>query len=354
MVKTKLKKAINKVKRPDEVTALQQAADNAPRITNDTVAEHRDQVLKKARKHIIPLAHTKHQIVIWTTSVIVLALVGFFTYVTLALYKFQHTTTFLYRVTQVIPFPVARADGKFVAYENYLFELRHYKHYYQSQQKLNFNTNAQDKEQLAAFKQQARKKVVDDALVRQLAKEHGVSVSDKEVNEQINLVRNQNRLGENDKVFEDVLKNYWGWRVDDFRRSLRQQMLAQKLVGKLDTDTRKRADNALGELHSGVDFATVAKKYSDDTGTRDSGGEFGFLVERTNRDLTAQTVDTLFSLKPGQVSDVVNTGYSLEIIKNIETQGDRVKGAHIAFNLKDINKYLDPIKEKSRITIFID
>jgi len=354
MVKKKIKQAINKVKSTDEVTALQQASDNAPRITNDTVAEHREQVLKKARKHIIPLAHTKHQIVILTTSVIVVSLIGFFTYVTLALYKFQQSSTFLYRVTQVIPFPVARVDGNFVAYENYFFELRHYKHYYQSQQKLNFSSNEQDKQQLAAFQQQARQKVVDDAIVQQLAKKNGVSVSDKEVNKQIELVRKQNRLGENDKVFEDVLRNYWGWRVDDFRRSLRQQMLAQKLVSKLDTDTADRANKALSELNSGASFAEVAKRYSDDPSSKDNGGEFGFPIERTNRDLTAQTVDTLFNLQPGQVSGIINTGYTLEIVKNIETQGDVIKGAHIVFKFKDINHYLDPVKEKTKITIFID
>jgi hypothetical protein len=352
VVKKKITNALKRVKKPDEVTALTRAADAAPRITNETVAEHREQVLKKARKHIIPLAHSKHQVVILTSTLFILAVVSFFTYVTLALYKFHQSSTFMYRVTQVIPFPVAKTGKDFVAYENYLFELRHYKHYYETQQKLNFNEES-GKQQLTAFETQARQKVVDDAIVRKLAKQNGVSVSDKEVKGQIDLVRSQNRLGENDKVFEDVLKDYWGWTVNDFKRSLKQQMLAAKLVAKLDTATNDHAKAALAELQGGADFAAVAKKYSDDQTTRDNGGEYGAVINRTNRDLTAQTVDALFKLQPGQHSDIINTGYTLEIVKNLELQGDRVRGAHIVFNFKDVNTYIDPVKEKQKTTVYI-
>lgn len=352
MVRKKITHALKRVKKPDEATTLTRAVEAAPRITNETVAEHREEVLKKARKHIIPLAHSKHQVVILTSSLFVAAVIGFFTYVTLALYKFEQSSTFMYRVTQVLPFPVARTGGQFVAYENYLFELRHYTHYYETQQKLNFNDES-GREQLKAFKEQARQKVVDDAIIRQLAKENNVSVSDKEVNEQIDIVRSQNRLGENDAVFEDVLKDYWGWTVNDFRRSLKQQLLATKLVAALDTETQNRAKAALTELEGGADFAAVAKKYSDDANTKDNGGEYGFQINRTNRDLSAVTVDALFKLQPGQYSAIINTGYTLEIVKNIEVQGDRIRGAHILFNFKDINTYLDPAKERQKATLYI-
>lgn len=353
MVKKRFTHALKKVKKSDEATTLTRAVEAAPRITNETVAEHREQVLKKARKHIIPLAHSKHQVIILTTSLFVAAIIGFFTYVTLSLYKFQQSSTFMYRVTQVIPFPVARTGGDFVAYENYLFELRHYTHYYENQQKLNFNDES-GKQQLDAFKQQARQKVVNDAIIRDLAAANDVSVSEKEVSEQIDLVRSQNRLGENDTVFEDVLKDYWGWTVNDFRRSLKQQLLAAKLVAKLDTDTQNRAKAALAEIQGGADFAAVAKAYSDDASTKENGGEYGFQIDRTNRDLSAQTVNQLFSLQPGGVSEIINTGYTLQIVKNIETTGERVRGAHIMFTFKDINSYIDPIKEKQKTTLYIN
>lgn len=331
---------------------LVESGEAVPRITNETVAEHREEVLGSARKYIYPLQHSKHRIVIITTSLFLLAVVAFFTYSTLALYRFQSTSTFVYRVTQVIPFPVARSGGQFVAYENYLFELRHYTHYYETQAKLDLESEA-GKEQLAEFKHRALEKVINDAYVKKLAQEKGITVSNAEVEEQIKVVRNQNRLGGSERVFEDVLKDYWGWSVDDFKRSLRQQLLTQKLTAKLDTDTQARAEAALSELKSGADFAATAKKYSDDASTKDNGGEFGFQIDKANRDLSAQTTEMLFKLKPGETSEIINIGYALEIVKTIENNGNRVKGAHILFGFKDISGPINDLKEKQPAKLYL-
>lgn len=329
-----------------------EATGGALRITNETVAEHREEVLSSARKYIYPLQHSKHKIVLISTGLFITALVIFFSYCTVALYKFKTSSDFLYGVTRVIPFPVARSGSHFVSYENYLFELRHYVHYYETQQKLDFSSGL-GKQQLADYKKRALDKVINDSLVKQLAAKNKVSVSDRELNDQITLVRNQNRLGANEKGFEDVLKDNFGWSVSDFKRELKQQMLAQKVVAVLDTATSERANGALNELNATGDFPTIAKKYSDDAGTKDNGGDYGFAVDRANRDVPAQVTDALFKLKPGQTSGLVNTGYSLEIVKNIELQGDRIHAAHVVFSLKDINVYLNDLREKQKPRAYI-
>lgn len=325
--------------------------ETSPRITNETVAVHREEVLSSARKYVYPLQHSKHKIVLISTSIFILAFVSFFAYTTIALYRLKSYSTFLYRVTQVLPFPVAKAGSSFVAYENYLFELKHYIHYYQDQQKLDFKSDS-GKQQLDQFKKRALDKVVNDAYIKQLAKTNKVSVNDKEVNEEIAIVKQQNRLGGSDKVFEDVLKEYWGWSIDDFKRSLSQQLLAEKLLPTLDPATVQKANVALNELKGGADFAAIAKKYSEDP-SKDAGGDFGILIDRTNRDIPAQTVAALFKLQAGKYSDVVNTGYSLEIVKLTELQGDKAKGAHIVFNFKDIETFLNDQKDKQKARLFI-
>jgi hypothetical protein len=141
-----LKKKLKKVKdlKPE------QPAVKGP-ITNDNLSEHREEVLSSARKYIYPLQHSKHRIVLISTGIIIAVVVAFFTYCTVALYKTKSNSGFLYGVTRVVPFPVAKAGPSFVAYENYLFELRHYIHYYQTQQKLDFNSEA-GQQQLAEYK----------------------------------------------------------------------------------------------------------------------------------------------------------------------------------------------------------
>jgi hypothetical protein len=278
--------------------------------------------------------------------------VSFFTYTTIALYRLKSYSSFLYGVTQVIPLPIAKAGPDFVAYENYLFQLKHYIHYYQDQQKLDFNSTS-GKQQLQEFKQRALNEVVNDAYVKELAREHHVSVSDTEVNNEITVVREQNRLGDSDKVFQDVLKDYWGWSVDDFKRSLKQQMLAQKLLPVLDPGTEQRAEQAEQMLKGGADFGTVAKQFSDDIATKNNGGNYGFSIDKTNRDIPAQVTSALFSQKPGQISAIINSGYSLEIVKTLQVQGDKVEAAHIVFTFKDINTFINDLKDKEKTTLYI-
>ncbi len=340
-------------RRKNKVTPVETASSVlAPRITTETIAAHREEVIGGARKYIYPLQHSKHRIILITSTLLIAGTIGFFTYCTLALYRFNSTSAFLYKASQVVPFPVARAGGSFVSYESYLFEVRRYTHYYESQLKLDFRTT-EGQQQLAAFKKQALDKVVNDAYVKKLADKHKVTVSEQQINDQITVLRNQNRLGNNDKVFEDVLRDYWGWSVDDFKRSLRAQLLSQNVVFALDTATKDKAKQALAELNSGKDFAAVAKAYSDDTGSRDNGGDIG-VVERTKRDLTEETVEALYKLKPGQFSNVINIGYSLEIVKNLETSSDgKIHAAHILFNFKDISSYLNDLKDKQKTQAYI-
>jgi hypothetical protein len=345
-MKQKIRKFIDKRKNRDELNS------DAPRITNDTVAAHREEVLSSARKYILPLQHSKHRIVIVSSTLIIVMAVAFLTYCTLALYRFQSQSTFLYRVTQVIPFPVARIGNDFVAYENYLFELRHYVHYYETQVKVDFN-DEKYKDQLIDYKKRALDKVINDAYIKDLAAQNNVSVSDREVSDHVELLRTQNRLGSGDRVFEDVLKDYWGWSIDDFKRSLKQELLAQRVVATLDNETNARAQAALNELKSGADFAATAKKYSDDPITKENGGDMGTLIDRTNRELPAQATDALFKLQPGQHTEIINTGTNLEIIKNLEVNGDKIRAARIIFTFADINQYLNDFKDQNKARVYI-
>lgn len=324
----------------------------APRITNETVAEHRDEVLSSARKYIYPLQHSRHRIVTISIVIFVLAVVAFFSYTLLALYRFHATSTFMYRVTQVIPFPVAKAGPSYVAYENYLFEVRRYSHYYQTQQEVDFSTKA-GKSQLEDFQKRALEGVINDAYVKQLAKKNNVSVSRADVNGQIALLRNQNRLGGSDQVFEDVLKEFWGWSVDDFRRELSKQLLAQKVVSKLDTEAHTRADTYVSQLRGGADFAELAKQNSEDQTTKANGGEYGVTIEKSNRDIQPKVLDELFKLQLGQTSGVIETPTGLEIVKVIENNNGKIRAAHIFVAFKPINTYVDPLKNEKKPRRFI-
>lgn len=330
---------------------VQPSLENVPQITSETIAEHREEVLKGARKYIYPLRHSKRKIVAVTVTVMLAAIVGLFIYCYFALYKYYQYNTFLYRVTQVVPFPVAKAGDKYVGYENYLFELRHYVHYYENQQQRNFN--GADKEQLLAFRKQALQNVINNAYIKQLAGQYRVSVSDKEVSARLSEVRSQNRLGGNNKVFADVLRDYWGWSINDFKRSLKQEILAEKVAAKLDNTASQKAAVVVAQAKGGVDFTALAKQYSDDPIAKQNGGDYGFYITKTNPNVPPEVIQSLFHLKTGQVSDLILASPvlagqtpSLQIVKLTAVNGDAVSAQHIVINLKDPLLYVKELQAK--------
>lgn len=336
---------------PEQAMSLE----NVPQITNETITEHREEVLSGARKFIYPLAHSKRAIVFITGGLVTLAVIAFLVYSAAGLYRLYQHNTFLYRVTQVVPFPVAKVGGDYVAYENYLFELRRQIHYYEEQQgeEANDFSTTEDKEQLAEFRKQSLTSVIDFAYVKKLAARHGVKVSGKELDARLAQMREQNRLGSSDKVFADVLRDFWGWSVADFRRSLNDQILTEKVTAKLDTEATAKANNALTQVKSGADFATVATQTTEDLASKASGGDYGFPITKSNPNVPPQVVDVLFRLKPGQTSGVINTGKALEIIKLEKIEGDVATARHIVFYLKDISAFLADIKKEQPTKTYV-
>lgn len=321
------------------------ALSDVPRITSDTVEEHREEVLSTARKYIYPLQHSKRHVVRNSILILLAVLLAFLAYCTFALYKLQSTTGFIYGVTRVVPFPVAKAGPNWISYESYLFELRRDMHYYHTQQQANFSTPS-GKVQLKHLKQLAMNEVIQDAYTKQLASQNGVSVSQQTVDNEVSLLRAQNRLGNNDHVFKEVLNEFWGWSENDFKRELRQQLLQQAVVAKLDTNTNARAQAALKQLETGADFTAVAQQTSDDGATKTGGGQYPNPITTNDRSLPPALTAELFKLKPGQVSGIIDTGYTLEIVKVIDSNSSSLHAAHIQFTYQPISVYTKPLQAK--------
>jgi SurA N-terminal domain/PPIC-type PPIASE domain len=336
----------NRLKSKPTEEKISDALSDVPNITDQTLSEHREEVLGSARKYIYPLKHSRHHFVRISIGLLLGVLIAFFVYCGLELYDFQSTSGFMYSVTEVVPFPVAKAGTSWVSYYSYLFELRRNIHYYQTQQQADFST-PDGKAQLLTLKKQAMAQVTEDAYVKQLAKKNHVNVSSAEVNEEVTLVRDQNRLGNNNAVFDNVLKEYWGWTEGDFKQELSQQLLQQKVVATLDTATDARANTVYRQLLSGANFATEAQQYSDDASTKANGGQYSQAISQDSASLAPQVTAELFRLTAGQTSPIINTGYTLEILKVNSVAGNTVQASHIQFNFQPISVYTNPLRAKN-------
>ncbi|MEK9196179.1 MAG: peptidylprolyl isomerase [Patescibacteria group bacterium] len=341
----KIRKIIRR--KPKSVEPEQQT----DRITNDNLAEHREEVIGEGRKFKYPLAVTKNRLVAISLMVGLTAFIVLFATVTIMLYKTKSTAPYLQKVTRVVPFPLARIGSDFVSYEDYLFEVNHYAYYYKNQQKLDLNS-ASGKEQITEYKKRALDKVMNDAYIKQIAKQNNITVSDKEVDQALTILKSQNRLGASYEEFQTTLREYWDWSVSDFKRSLKLQILNQKVLEHLDKDTQAKADSAYTKLQAGTPFDQLAIEVSEDTVTKAQGGSLG-LVDKNNKDISPFTVDAIYKLEAGQYSKPVNIGYGLEIVKNDEKSGEKIKASHIVFNFKAMNDFLNPIKDKNKARLYI-
>lgn len=235
-----------------------------------------------------------------------------------------------------------------------------------------------DPAQQEEMARQVRDQMVEDMVVVEAARRDKVVVSDDEVktrvDEQINTVLQ--RLGGSEVRLEQALAAS-GMTQAQYRRVLdgqvRDELLAQaymrqKLGGRARPiisedqlreafDARKSAlgqrpaqvsieqviikpqasDSAdakalatardvLDQLMKGGDFEVLAKRYSDDPGTKEQGGSLGWFKQGR---MVKPFEDAVFAMRPGQTSGIVKSEFGYHIIRLDKVRGPERQARHI-------------------------
>ena len=153
----------------------------------------------------------------------------------------------------------------------------------------------------------------------------------------------------NAQVTDDDLKRYYTQHIDNFRVPdsvfLRHIAFKTPLPGpdgkrdeKAVADAKAKAENVLKQLKAGGDFAALAKKYSEDEGTKDSGGSLGWITHGRFPELDS----VLFGLQKGQMTDVVQSSYGFHIFKADDKQSAHVK------TLDEVKNDIRPIVQQQK------
>ncbi len=200
------------------------------------------------------------------------------------------------------------------------------------------------------------------------AKKDTIKVDEEQVEEAVRQQMQQ--VKEENPNFQDLLKsqNMTERELRDrYRKNLREQFLTQqvqqKLISRVEVsyrdvqafqktyrdslppqvgishilikpkagdaqraEARKKIDGLMARVKAGEDFAALAGQYSEDTGSAREGGDLGFFGKET---MAPEFEKAAFALKPGEVSEVVESSFGFHIIKCEAVSEDKVRARHI-------------------------
>jgi peptidyl-prolyl cis-trans isomerase SurA len=102
-------------------------------------------------------------------------------------------------------------------------------------------------------------------------------------------------------------------------------------IPEVNKEEKAKAKNKLIEIRKqivedSIDFADLAKKYSDDYSSGRSGGDLGWQKRGT---FVPEFDATAYSLKKGELSDIVETEFGFHLIQLIERRGNTINARHI-------------------------
>lgn len=91
--------------------------------------------------------------------------------------------------------------------------------------------------------------------------------------------------------------------------------------GRTDSEALARANEVYQKLTNNGDFVNLAKEYSEDPGSKNSGGLIGPMpLEQFKNGMVKEFVDASLALNPGEISKPVKSQYGYHVIK-LESKG---------------------------------
>jgi parvulin-like peptidyl-prolyl isomerase len=223
--------------------------------------------------------------------------------------------------------------------------------------------SAEGRERLAQARRQVLEQMIDQELIRQAAAEMGVSISQAQLQSSIQEIIDQSGGQEE---FEQSLQAM-GTTYEDFQQMLLDQLLSEAVYGAVTASisttaeqvharhilvsTRERAEEVLTRLQAGEDFAYLAREYSEDISSRETGGDVGFFPRGV---MPPEVEEVAFTAEIGEVSGVVESQFGFHVIQVLERE-EREIAVEVFENLRQqtFMQWLQDRREQSTIDRFI-
>jgi len=343
--KENMKKLFNKMRRKPTVK-------DTSRITTETIAQHRERILAGGRRFKYPVQYARHRlvfnaIIISIATLLVLIGVGYW-----QLYPAQNTSDFMYRVTRVIPLPVATIDGQQVRYSDYLMKYRSSMHYLETKERVNVSSE-DGKRQSDFVKQQAMSDALADAYATKLAKANNVTISPVELETYLKQQRSSGDGDVSEATYNAVILDYYGWSPEEYRHAMETKLLRQKVGFVVDTQADDISKSVGTLIKGGVtDLKNVVETTNQTAKVQIVYGALGW-VPKTNQD--GGLAAAASKLTPSQISPVVKstTGEGYYYVKLLEINDTQVNYEYVHIPLTVFSRQLSAIKDTEKVKEYI-
>lgn len=319
------------------------------KITNTTLEEQRKEILNKGKKFKYPVQYSKNRLV---GNALIIALVILITGSGLLwyqLYQAQNTGEFIYRFTTVIPFPVANVDGENALYRDYLMEYR--ANMQIANAKKDEIESANNVKALSVLnKNKAMKNAIANAYAQKKAREMGISVSEKEVDEAFDAQRKTQNTELTESALYKIAADNYGLSPSEYRRMfIELPLLRRKVTAEIDKNAANTRDEVVKYLNDNSnDFSKAAEQFGDKIEYNKPG-----KVRKTNIDGGRSKVAS--QLNVGEVSKpfISNAGDGYYIVKLIEKSDNEISYESIKIKFTEFNSQLEKLEKEGKVKKYI-
>ena len=237
-----------------------------------------------------------------------------------------------------------------------------------AQQKINPNTDPLIYQEIL---ESSRESMVEQLLIIEMAEQDSVEILEKDIDKALNQ-QIDNIIAQTGS--KELAEAALGKKISDFKRSYRDDMkgklLAEKYTSSLTTsisvsrgdvidffsvykdsipsfptlykthhilieikpseesekESFEKAMKVKNEILSGLSFEEAAKKYSTDPGSKDQGGNLGYVPRGT---FVKEFDRVVFTVEKNILTEPIKTQYGYHLIEVLERTGEKVLSRHI-------------------------
>jgi hypothetical protein len=286
--------------------------------------------------------HLRNPVTVFVDAAIVVLTLYFAFGITayVLVYPKQSESRFTEGLSQVYPLPAARVDNSFIWSHQFLTRLRYLTTFTRQAPKDTATKPPSDQD----LRSQILAGLIENRVIYLEAKKRGLSVTQSEVTAAFA------KQGQPDEIATKI-KQLYGMNLTQFKEIIAEQVLKEKVKAAVLTRVHIRhiltsnltaAQQAKQALADGRPFADVAKEFSQDAQTKDTGGDLSFWYKgELSTQISPGFEEAVFALNVNQVSDPIQSKFGFHIVEVTEKTGDSpqtyddwLKQQEVAYKIK--------------------